>query len=114
MVEGIVPVNNDNYTEFMAQDRAVLVVGASWCGACAVYDELTLSKVVPVYKGLVAFGELLIDKGYVGEFKRAHPDLEEWGIPATILIKNGEEVGKFEGAYGAATLSEQLVEYFVL
>lgn len=101
-------ITDENYKVFTQSPIAVLVVSTSWCHFCEEFRPTVerLTQTLPQ----IEFGEAVLDLGHLTKLKRDFKDygIAEWGVPTTILMKNGESIGKFEGALPYETALEAI------
>jgi len=78
-----------------SHDRPILVdCWADWCAPCHAIAPI-LEQVVHNYGGAVALAKLEVDEG---ENMKIAGRYAVRGFPTILLIKNGEELGRFSGA----------------
>ena len=98
-------INDSNYEAFRQQNpRAVLVIGAGWCGFCTQYKPV-LGELAKKLLG-VAFGYAALDEGHQIQVKRRYGSLTKEGIPFTTMLRYGEDIG---GYYGVPLLENALM-----
>ena len=92
-------IDAGNWEEFLRAPVAVLMLGKSDCPACAAWtDELTLFLATDSEWSNVRFGKMLLDKGGLVAFKRAHPWIAELDVlPFNQIFRTGERVKSFAG-----------------
>ena len=80
---------------------------ASWCGPCVMMQQ-------ELKKARAHLGEdrLSIFKVDTEKYPKLATRHKVEGLPTMVLFKEGEEVGRFEGAMTAADLVQKL-EYFL-
>ena len=107
----LVGITNDNYASFKQSEQAILVAGASWCPACTRYKPVVAA--VADLMPNVTFGEAVLDKGHLSQFKRDYPDIGQ--IPITFGMVKGEDVFRLIGEYESVNeLLEVLTRRFAL
>ena len=85
--------------EVMAHPGLVLVdVWATWCGPCRLMAPL-MEWAATTYGHALKVGKLEADPNPV-----SRDGLKVQGLPALVLIRNGEEVARHEGAMAQAQL----------
>ena len=85
--------------EVMAHPGLVLVdVWATWCGPCRLMAPL-MEWAATTYGDALKVGKLEADPNPV-----SRDGLKVQGLPALVLIRNGEEVARHEGAMAQAQL----------
>ena len=92
-------IDGGNWEEFLRAPVAVLMLGKSDCPACAAWtDELTQFLASDSEWRDVRFGKMLLDKGGLIGFKRAHPWIAELDVlPFTQIFVAGERGKSFAG-----------------
>jgi len=92
-------IDGRNWEEFLAAPVAVLMLGKSDCPACAGWtDELTQFLDGDGEWRHVRFGKVLLDRGGLVAFKRAHPWIAELDVlPFTQIFVAGERAKSFAG-----------------
>jgi len=93
-------LDGTNWEEFLAAPISVLTLARSDCPGCAAW-KATLEDFLDEdteWTG-VRFGRMVLDRGRLGSFKRAH----EWvadlrGLPYTLISVDGEPVRDFVDA----------------
>ena len=101
MSNNIVVLNDDNFEDFLSQDKPMLVdFWAEWCGPCKM--------IAPVLEELASeYGEKLkICKMDVDANPETAPKYGIRGIPTLILFNNGDVTGTKVGALSKSQLSE--------
>ena len=85
--------------EVMAHPGLVLVdVWATWCGPCRLMAPL-MEWAATTYGDALKVGKLEADPNPL-----SRDGLKVQGLPALVLIRNGEEVARHEGAMAQAQL----------
>jgi hypothetical protein len=92
-------IDGGNWEEFLRTPVAVLMLGKSDCPACAAWTgELTEFLATDSEWSNVRFGKMLLDKGGLVTFKRAHPWIAELDVlPFTQIFRAGERIKSFAG-----------------
>ena len=92
-------IDGRNWEEFLQAPVAVLMLGKSDCPACATWtDELNAFLDADEEFAHVRFGKILLDRGGLIGFKRAHPWIAELDVlPFTQLFIAGERSKSFAG-----------------
>jgi hypothetical protein len=92
-------IDGGNWEDFLRAPVAVLMLGKSDCEACAAWtDELTRFLAADGEWTHVRFGKMLLDKGGLVGFKRAHPWIAELEVlPFTQIFVAGERAKSFAG-----------------
>ena len=87
------------WEDFLRAPVAVLMLGKSDCEACAAWtSELEGFLDADTEWPRVRFGKILLDKGGMVTFKRAHPWIAELDVlPFTQIFVNGERWKSFAG-----------------
>jgi hypothetical protein len=87
------------WEDFLGAPVAVLMLGKSDCEACASWTaELEGFLDEDAEWARVRFGKILLDKGGMIAFKRAHPWIAELDVlPFTQIFVNGERWKSFAG-----------------
>ena len=80
---------------------------ASWCGPCVMMQQ-ELKKV----QAQMGKDRISIFKVNTETYPKLATKYQVEGLPTLVLFRNGEEVGRFEGAMTAADLVQKL-EYFL-
>ena len=93
-------IDGGNWDEFVRAPVAVLMLGKSDCPACAAWtDELTRFLETDADWGHVRFGKMLLDKGGLVAFKRAHPWIAGLDVlPFNQIFVAGERGKSFAGS----------------
>jgi hypothetical protein len=93
-------IDGGNWEDFLAAPVAVLMLGKSDCPACAAWtDELTRFLDADTEWPNVRFGKVLLDKGGLIGFKRAHPWIAELDVlPFNQIFLAGARGKSFAGA----------------
>jgi len=92
-------IDGANWEDFLRAPVAVLMLGKSDCAACAAWtEELEQFLATDTEWPHVRFGKLLLDKGGLIAFKRAHPWIAELDVlPFTQMFVAGERSKSFAG-----------------
>ncbi|MBI3770227.1 MAG: hypothetical protein HY271_17275 [Deltaproteobacteria bacterium] len=92
-------IDGGNWEEFLRAPVAVLMLGKSDCEACAGWtDELTRFLDTDRKWTHVRFGKMLLDKGGLVAFKRAHPWIAELEVlPFNQIFVAGARSKSFAG-----------------
>jgi hypothetical protein len=92
-------IDGRNWEEFLSAPVAVLMLGKSDCPACGAWtDELSAFLAADGEFGHVRFGKMLLDKGGLVGFKRAHPWIAELDVlPFNQVFLAGERSKSFAG-----------------
>ena len=98
-MERLEQIDGRNWEDFLRAPVAVLVLGKSDCPACAAWtDELTGFLETDREWTHVRFGKMLLDKGGLIGFKRAHPWIAELDVlPFNQIFVAGERGKSFAG-----------------
>lgn len=98
-MERLEQIDGRNWEDFLRAPVAVLVLGKSDCPACAAWtDELTGFLATDREWTHVRFGKMLLDKGGLIGFKRAHPWIAELDVlPFNQIFVAGERGKSFAG-----------------
>jgi hypothetical protein len=102
-------IDGRNWEDFLQAPVAVLMLGKSDCAACAAWtDELTRFLETDREWTHVRFGKMLLDKGGLIGFKRAHSWIAELDVlPFTQIFVAGERGKSFAGS-GVDRLTNRL------
>ena len=102
-------IDGQNWEEFLRAPVAVLMLGKSDCAACAAWtEELTRFLESDTEFPHVRFGKILLDRGGLIGFKRAHPWIAELDVlPFNQMFVAGERSKSFAGD-GVARLVNRL------
>jgi len=92
-------IDGRNWEEFLQAPVAVLMLGKSDCPACGAWtDELSAFLAADSEFAHVRFGKILLDKGGLVGFKRAHPWIAELDVlPFNQIFVAGERSKSFAG-----------------
>ena len=92
-------IDGSNWQEFVGAPAAVLMLGKSDCDACAAWTaELERFLEADTEWTHVRFGKVLLDKGGLVTFKRAHTWIAELDVlPFTQIFVNGARWKSFAG-----------------
>ena len=92
-------LDGQTWEEFLRAPVAVLMLGKSDCEACAAWTaELEDFLAADTEWPHVRVGKILLDKGGLVGFKRAHPWIAELDVlPFTQIFVNGERWKSFAG-----------------
>ncbi|HEY2386585.1 MAG TPA: hypothetical protein VGK30_06460 [Candidatus Binatia bacterium] len=92
-------IDGRNWEEFLQAPVAVLMLGKSDCPACGAWtDELSAFLASDGEFAHVRFGKILLDKGGLIGFKRAHPWIAELDVlPFNQIFIAGERSKSFAG-----------------
>lgn len=92
-------IDGENWEDFLRAPIAVLMLGKSDCAACAAWtDELTRFLATDTVWTGVRFGKMLLDKGGLVGFKRAHPWIAELDVlPFNQIFVAGARGKSFAG-----------------
>ena len=92
-------IDGGNWKDFLQAPVAVLMLGKSDCAACAAWtEELTAFLAGDTEFPTVRFGKMLLDKGGLVSFKRAHPWIAELDVlPFNQMFVAGERSKSFAG-----------------
>jgi len=92
-------IDGRNWEEFLQAPVAVLMIGKSDCPACGAWtDELVTFLEVDREFPQVRFGKIVLDKGGLIGFKRAHPWIAELDVlPFNQIFVAGERSKSFAG-----------------
>jgi len=104
-------ITDRNYSSFKQGERAALVVGATWCPYCQVYDPTV--QQLSDRLCMVNFGKAEIDKGHLRQLKRDY-QLKAWALPTTLLFKTCREVARFEGCYPYEMAFDEIMDKLVV
>jgi len=93
-------IDGRNWEEFLQAPVAVLMLGKSDCPACGAWtDELSAFLAAAGEFPHVRFGKILLDKGGLVGFKRAHPWIAELDVlPFNQIFVAGERGKSFAGS----------------
>lgn len=93
-------IDGRNWEEFLRAPVAVLMLGKSDCEACAAWSaELERFLGEDEEWKRVRFGKILLDKGGLVAFKRAHVWIADLDVlPFTQIFVNGERWKSFAGS----------------
>jgi len=98
-----IKITDDNYQEFFAQDKLVVIdVWATWCGPC--------QRLAPI---IAQVAEEYGDKAIIGKYNAENNEelLERFGvrnIPTILFVRNGELADRLTGAVNAAKIKEYI------
>lgn len=104
-------ITDDNYQEFKASGRAVLVASTTWCKICKEYKPVitALSDGMP----FVRFGEAVLDEGRLTQFKKEYAN--NFGrLPLTLLMKEGKEVGRIVDGTQYPTALKKITDALII
>lgn len=104
-------VDDATIGDLLAEERAVVILTKSTCGACARYHQ-DIARLMDrgAFKG-IAIGKLTLDRPGGARFKRDNPWVSEVSVvPYTVLYREGEPVNAF-AASKASYLAEQIEDY---
>jgi hypothetical protein len=103
--DAILRVNDQNLSELLAAERAVLILTERDCGHCADYlAQIAAFRARGALDG-VAIGALALDQPGSPRFKRENYWLGRLAAPPyTVLYSRGEPVGGFAASRGAYLL----------
>ncbi len=92
-------IDGRSWEEFLQAPVAVLMLGKSDCPACGAWtDELTTFLATDREFPSVRFGKILLDRGGLIDFKRAHPWIAQLDVlPFTQIFVAGERSKSFAG-----------------
>jgi hypothetical protein len=108
MREGIPSVTDGEFADFLAAERAVLVLTLSTCGACAAYEAELLDRRQDGELVGVTLAKLVLDRPGATRFKRDNTWLAELEfLPHTVLYVQGTPVEEFATSH-AGYLVERL------
>ena len=95
-------LNEENFKEFISQERSVVTFSAAWCGPCKAYTPV-LEKVEQEkeYNNRVA-------KVDVDESSNIAAEYGIRSVPTTIVFSNGSVVEKKVGSLEEATVKSLL------
>lgn len=102
-------IDGRNWEDFLGAPVAVLMLGKSDCEACAAWTaELEHFLAADAEYPQARFGKILLDKGGLIGFKRAHPWIAELDVlPFTQIFVDGARWKSFAGG-GADRLVARL------
>jgi hypothetical protein len=106
-------VHGDNWRDFLASDRAVLVLGKSDCGNCATWAAELADWLADDrdWKD-VRFGKMTLDTKGLTEFKKENRWLAEVDVlPFNVVYKGGERAASYAGG-GRERLENRLRRLF--
>lgn len=102
-------IDGRTWEDFLAAPVAVLMLGKSDCEACAGWtEELTRFLESDTEFPHVRFGKMLLDKGGLISFKRAHPWIAEVDVLPFNQIFVADERGKSFAGSGVERLVNRL------
>jgi hypothetical protein len=90
-------LDGTNWEEFLAAPVSVLTLARSDCPQCTDWETALEAFLAtdPRWAG-VRFGRMVLDRGRLGSFKRAHDWVAELrGLPYTLISVDGEPVRDF-------------------
>jgi len=92
-------IDGRTWEDLLRAPVAVLMLGKSDCAACAAWtDELTRFLAIDREWTHVRFGKMLLDKGGLIGFKRAHPWIAELDVlPFNQIFVAGKRGKSFAG-----------------
>lgn len=100
----VITITNENYEKEVKESKTTVVLDfwASWCGPCKMYAPI-IEEVATELANEVKVGKVNVDE---------ESDLaSQYGImsiPTTVIIKNGEEVGRVVGLVSKSEIIEKI------
>lgn len=106
-------VTGENWREFLASDRAVLVLGKTDCANCARWSEELSAWLADEQSWTgVRFGKMMLDTRGLTEFKKENRWLADVdSLPFNVLYDHGERKSEWAGG-GVQRLENRLSRLF--
>lgn len=106
---GIIEITIDNLKSSILEHKLLVIdFWASWCGPCMMLGPV-IEELASEYSGDVTFSKCNTDENQEIAYQFGIT-----AIPCLFFFKNGEQVGKIEGAYPKELLKGQIDEIFEL
>lgn len=101
----IIEINFMNWEKHLKEGIILLDFWADWCTACIAQDQIykTIAKELK--------GRLRIGKVNVSDNRSLAEKFGIQNIPQIILLKNGEELIRFQGIQSKSQLMNQIEKY---
>lgn len=102
----VAELTSDTYDEFVSSSEVPVIIDfwAPWCGPCRVISPI-LDEIANENKELVSIAKINID-----DYPEFIKKFEISTIPALVLLKDGEYVGRVTtaGGFGKDSLTERI------
>jgi thioredoxin 1 len=102
----VIEVSNSDFEEKVLKNKTPVLVDfyADWCGPCKM-TEPVLEELSQEYKDKVDVVKINVDKN--SQFAQKY---QVMSIPTTILVKNGQEIGRQVGFAGKKVYEDLIRE----
>lgn len=102
----VLDLTPENFNEAQ-EGKAILDFWAPWCGPCQMFKPI-FEEVAGEYPD-VTFGKVNTEEPVNGMLAAKYGIR---GIPTVVFLKDGEEIGRFSGAYPKEMFKKEIEKHF--